>query len=140
MDAHKASVYYGLMEASKHKYLTVISAGPLVIVRLPLPNPPWRRLLAACTATMRQHGMKRKDITAIEHLAMDDYEAHLRASQPKWARKLPLLPGDLHYLQENEEVLPKIRAAFEGDGEHFAKFWLYDWKDDGLVLARRPTQ
>jgi hypothetical protein len=49
------------------KYLHVLSAGPLIIVRVPDPMPPWRAgVLKACTGLMREHGLHQKDISSIE--------------------------------------------------------------------------
>ena len=102
----------------KH-YLLVVSPGPPMIFRVPWPMPPWRSgVLRAATAVMRAHGLRQKDIHALEGLV--PYPAEREAK-------------DL-------ELVARADAAYEGAADRLAGFWLYDWKGDAFKLARSATE
>ena len=56
------------------RYLNVISTGPLMILRLPEPEPPWRQVLKAFGAVKREHKLRWKDVFGLERMrpGMDD--------------------------------------------------------------------
>jgi hypothetical protein len=99
-----------------YQYLHVLSLAPLIIIRVPLTGPAggrryvmqWRALLRSLTPIMKDHGLRRRDISSIENLAHADE------------------PSDV-------EQYAAVGAAFDG-GPGFKKFWLYDWQGDGFVL------
>jgi hypothetical protein len=93
------------------RYLHVLSGGPLIIVRLPEPEPRWRDILRACTGVMREHGLMQKDISGIE--------AHDAGSTPA----------------KSAAFRQKLETAFAG-GPEVGKFWLYEWRGDRFVLVR----
>lgn len=94
-------------------YCTVISAGPLVILRMPSEAVRWRELLPAINAVMRGHDTKAKDIHAVEGLADPD-------------------------TPETVDAIALLEAAFAGDPERFAAFNLHKWDDESrqFTLAR----
>jgi hypothetical protein len=104
------------VNAEKARYLSVISPGPLVIVRVPEPTPAWRRcILRALTDVMRVHGLRQKDISRIDVLWSDeDVDTHDQA-----------------------DLRERLEDAFDG-GVRFKDFWLYDWKDNWFVCVREP--
>lgn len=48
------------------RYLNVISTGPLIILRLPEPEPSWRQVLKAFAPVKREHKLRWKDVFALE--------------------------------------------------------------------------
>jgi len=56
------------------RYLNVISTGPLMILRLPEPEPSWRQVLKAFAPVKRGHKLRWKDVFALEqpHADMAD--------------------------------------------------------------------
>lgn len=121
-------------------YKTLISPGPLIIVRLPLRGRPgkrrypmrWRDIAKAAGDVMRAHGLRAKDLSAIDHIVSaedwdpdpDDFYAQ---------RDAALIP-------EHRDTAIRVDAAFDGDPERFRKFWLYDWRDGTFVLVREPSE
>ncbi len=99
-------------------YMHVLSVGPLIVVRVPWPMPPWRKaILPAVTKLMQAHGLKLRDVSAIEGAVArpDQTEKELEngaADRAKWDR------------------------AFDGDVTVFVGFKLYDWRDGAFVLVR----
>jgi hypothetical protein len=49
-------------------YLNVISNGPLILLRTTWPMPRWRGVIRAITAVMRAHGLRAKDVSAVDGL------------------------------------------------------------------------
>lgn len=99
-----------------HQYLTVISrGGPLIIVRVPWPMPPWRKaVMSAMTRVMHSYGLKKKDIH--------------------------FLDGQLDMSKADDENRHNLEAAFNGDEDRYAKFDLYDLKGTEFVLVRKGRQ
>jgi len=112
-------------------YLNVISAGPLIIVRLPWPRRVrWRDVLKALTALMAEHGYRQKDISAVEgmtHYAPDDTPRKVF----RWNEKVAA---------EDAALRERLAAAFAGDSRILPRFWLYDWDGTEFVLARPAAQ
>jgi len=102
-----------------HWYVTVISSGPLVIVRLPWPSLFRKTELKAYTELMKVHGRKQRDIVALEGLTISPKD---RAD----AAKIDRLG---YYEKQYDELVPKLDAVFAG-GPGFEKFWLYAWEGD----------
>jgi len=96
------------------RYLHVLSSGPLIIVRLPEVEPRWRDILKSCTGLMREHGLRQKDVSAIESVDAGSTEA------------------------EAADFRRRMEAAFSGGGG-FEKFWLYEWRGSGFALVRRAA-
>lgn len=103
----------------KYVYISVINAGPLIIARAPDPMPKFRLILKGLTAVMNVHGLKQKDIYAVEGMLPD--------STVRWSDK------DL-------EKLDRLKRAFARRRGFYPKFWLYDWRDGAFALARKPTE
>lgn len=89
------------------RHLNVYSPGPLIIIRLPAPEPRWRAVLRALTDVMRSHGFRQKDISGIDAVGLEDADS-------------------------NEG----LARAFTGDPVPYAGFWLYVWRDDTFVKVR----
>lgn len=104
---------------TQRHYMTVLSPGPLVIVRVPLPMPRWREILRESTTLMRSHGLRQKDISAFDGM-------------------VPIDPADRE--QKDRDLIERIDAAYAGDVDKFPRFWLYDWQDGAFRLARPPTE
>lgn len=96
------------------RYLHVLSGGPLIIVRLPDSEPRWRDILKACMGLMREHGLRGKDISAIESVDAGSTEA------------------------EAADFRKSLEAAFAG-GREVEKFWLYEWRESSFALVRRAV-
>ena len=94
------------------RYLHVLSVGPMIIVRLPVPEPEWRDILKACTGLMREHGLHQKDISAIE-----SYDAGARPAEAVAFKQ-------------------RLESAFAG-GPEVGHFWLYEYHDSSFVLVRQ---
>jgi hypothetical protein len=103
----------------QHHYMTVISPGPLMIVRVPWPMPRWRELLRASTTLMRAHGLRQKDISAFDGMVPSD-------------------PTDRE--AKDWDLASRLDAAYAGATDKFPRFWLYDWRDGSFRLARAPTE
>jgi hypothetical protein len=104
--------------------MTVISAGPLIIVRVPTDREPaWRKILKALTVVMREHGLKRKDISGIEGVFPREE------------------PESIFPEKDVSKERSRLDAAFNG-GSRYASFWLYTWNRRGekFVLARKPVE
>lgn len=96
------------------KYVNIVTPGPFIFARWPNPTPkPWRRVLSALTPVMQSHGLRQKDIVAIESVDPD------------------YTPGEAAFQAT-------LDAAFAGDPSRLMKFWLYDWVDGKFVLVREP--
>jgi hypothetical protein len=100
-------------------YMTVISSGPLVIARVPLPMPRWRDILRASTTLMRAHGLRQKDISAFDGM-------------------VPIDPANRD--QKDQDLIARVDAAYAGDVDKFPRFWLYDWQAGAFQLARPPVE
>jgi len=102
---------------NQHHYMTVISPGPLMIVRVPWPRPLWRHTMRAMTAVMRDHGMRQKDLHQLDGMVPED----------------PLDRDD-----KDHAFAARLDAAFDGTGATvlLPKFWLYDWRDGAFKLVR----
>jgi len=111
------------------RYLSIISEGPLMIVRVPYTRRmrrdgtfsdrsamPWRHVIRALTAVMRSHGRRLKDVYAVEAMGPED-------DTPK-------------FKTEWEATQARLEAAFNGDRTILPAFWLYDWRNDAFVLVR----
>lgn len=102
-------------------FCTVISQGPLVIVRLPEEPQPWRILIRELArALKRDHGVLGREIHTLEGLA-------------------GMPPGeDLH---EEPGTLARLESAYSGNPEPFARFKFYGWDSDTqkIVLIRENS-
>jgi hypothetical protein len=96
----------------KH-YLTVISHGPLMILRVPYPMPHWRSILKAMTTVMHSHGLRQKDIVALEGMVS--------------------FPEDRP--EGDNIVAARLDDAFAG-GNGFAPFMLYEWEGEAFKKVR----
>ena len=101
-------------EADGCRYLLLVS--PLMAyVRLPTARtlkPRWRDVLTQLSLVMKVHGLKRKDIYALE-------------------------PSDAGMRTEEVSLhLSRLDSAFEGDHQILPAFHLYDWRAGEFVLAR----
>jgi hypothetical protein len=118
-------------ETFRH-YMTVISEGPLMIVRAPYVRRlrrdgevsirsamPWRDLLKALTFVMRSHGLRLKDVYAVEGMGP---AAETPEFEARW-----------------EVERARLDVAFCGGLTILPNFWLYEWKDGAFVLVRDPT-
>lgn len=99
--------------------MTVISPGPLMIVRVPWPMTPWHKILRASTTLMRAHGLRQKDISTFDGM-------------------VPIDPADRD--PKDRDLISRVDAAFVGDSDKFPRFWLYDWQDGAFQLARPPME
>jgi hypothetical protein len=110
-------------------YSTIISNGPLMIVCRPYtrqkrrngsiserPTMPWRHVLKAITVVMRSHGLKLKDVYAVEGMGP-------AAETPK-------------FKVQWETERTRLEAAFGGDPSILPDFWLYEWSENGFKLIR----
>lgn len=100
-----------------HHYLTVVSTGPLVILRTPWPTPkPWRAFAQKVVTMMRvEHKVKRAEVFAIE--------AFLASPDEQWRG-------------EDCERAAKLDAAFAGDASVMLDFGLYDFVDGEVKKVR----
>ena len=132
-------VCYGrvVKTVSEYQYLLVISPGPLVMVRVPIAGKRgrrkhtmrWRELLKAATAVMREHGLRRRDISSIEnYVTPDEWDPDPETEYPSKNRA--------QLRSEALERYRKIGRAFD-DGIGFEKFFFYDWHDGTFNLVRR---
>ena len=96
------------------KYLNVISSGPLIYARIPIPSPRWSVVMRALTEVMRTYGLRQKDIFSVE--SMTGIETG-----------------------ETARTVQRLDAAFSGDADILPKFALYDWRGDRFVLLRAAT-
>ena len=105
----------------KVHYMTVNSKGPLMIIRTPFPLPKWRAVVQAVTPVLRDHGLRRKDLNALDGLTPfpDDKEA---------------------WTDEAKKFAERVDAGFAGAKDKVPAFWLYDWKDGEFVLVRKPIK
>lgn len=105
-------------EIRNRHYLTVISPGRLIIVRVPYPMPtPWRsRVVAPLTPLMTEQGLRAKDIYRIEGTIA--------------------YPDDPSWESDDQETSEKLDQAFDQNAPFFLRFWLYDWTENGYVLVR----
>jgi hypothetical protein len=101
----------------KH-YLIVVGDGPLMILRVPWPMPRWSRILRASTAVMRSHGLRQKDIVALDGLVA--YPADRTA--------------------EDRSLVARVDAGYAGAKDKMPDFWLYDWRRDAFKLVRAATE
>ena len=110
---------------TQRHYMTVISPGPLMIVRVPWPMPRWRSILRASTTLMRAFGLRQKDISAFDGM-------------------VPIDPADRD--PKDWDLIARVDAAYTGDPDKFPRFWLYDWQDAAsrqdaaFRLVRPPTE
>lgn len=107
---------------TQRHYMTVISPGPLMIVRVPLPMPRWRAILRAMTVVMRAHGLRQKDISEFDGMVSID-------------------PADRD--PKDWDLITRVDAAYAGATDKFPRFWLYDWsgfKGGHFKLVRPPTE
>ncbi len=118
-----------------HQYVVVLNQGsPLILVRMPLKGKPGNLRTAtkraararALTKLMREHGMRQRDVLALDN-----------ASHPDSFGDDPMLHGAATRAEARAHHEKLDRAFAEGTG--FADFWLYDWHEEhGFVLVRRP--
>lgn len=98
-------------------FCTVVSSGPLVIVRMPEHHVRWSTVRREIHAMMRrEHGIRAKDIHAVEALA-----------------------GDVDGDTDGGETAEICRRAFAGDRMTLAAFDLQAW-DDGAGGFRRARE
>lgn len=98
------------------RYMNVLSCGPLIVVRTPWPQPKWKTILFALTKVMRSHGLRQKDISAVEGYDREYEEKHS--------------PGFMACLDE----------VFAGSSSRLPAFYFYDWRDESFVLVRGPVE
>ena len=104
----------------KH-YMTVISSGPLIIVRVPWPMPRWRSIMRAMTAVMQSHGLRQKDISELDGVVASLDQDQTDADRAFRAR---------------------LEAAYAGAADKVPGFLLYDWsgfKGGHFKLVRAAT-
>ena len=111
--------------APAHHFLTIISHGPLVIVRLPLlpgnkTPTPWRGVLKALTGVMASYGLKQKDISSIEGLF-----------------PFPDAVDAARTVYHQERI--NLEDAFAGNRERYKRFDLWDWQDGAFKPVRLVT-
>jgi hypothetical protein len=102
--------------------MSVISPGPLMIVRVPWPMPRWRTIMQAMTGVMRSHRLRQKDIHALDGMAAVD-------------------PVDRN--DHDRELIARLEEAYNGSADRFPRFWLYQWsgfKGGSFRLARPPVE
>lgn len=97
-------------------YMSVISPGPLVIIRTPFPLPRWKDIVKAITPVMQSHNLRQKDISEIEGL---------------------IPHPDSSFNDEEMRFAERLDAAFEGDPSILPEFWLYDWVKGKFVPVRK---
>lgn len=102
-----------------YHYLSVITPGPLIVVRVPFPMPRWRDVLKAATPIMQSFGYRQKDISSIEGL-------------------LPR-PDEEDYAERDLQFAARVERAFAGDPTCLPPFHLFDWRDGEFVLVREAA-
>ena len=102
----------------KH-YMSITSPGPLMIVRVPWPMPRWREIMRATTAVMRSHGLRQKDIWALDGLV---------EANPK------------ERTEESRQLATRLDRGYDGLGSVLPGFHLYDWQDGVFKLSRGATE
>lgn len=119
------------------QYIVVLSAGPLIMVRIPMKGKPGYRRRAisaaaqsrALTQVMRVHGLKQKDISGLDgHLHPDDWDP---LAENFWRKEKSRVEADARRAE--------LEKAFCGEGNAAREFWLYDWSGEGFVLVREPV-
>lgn len=123
-------------------YKFLLSSGPLIVVRLPLKGRPgrrtytarWRDIVQAAGAVLREHGMRAKDLHAIDHhVSAEDWDPDPKDWYPsKTSRE--------EHMADLRADAAHADAAFAGAPEWLRAFYLYDWQDGAFVLVRRPTE
>lgn len=99
-------------------YLLVVNTGPLVILQAPAEFLRWDTHRAAILRMMRrEHGVKAKDVHAVEGLAGS-----------------PDGPG----ADDDREALGKLKDTFSGIRHGFAAFHLYTWDGTDYQPLREP--
>ena len=106
------------MSDQKH-YLLVLSHGPLMILRVPWPMPRWRKILRATTGVMHVHGLRQKDVLALDGMVASD----------------PALRDE-----KDRSFAARVDKGFDGDKNVVPRFWLYDWVGDEFKLARAALE
>lgn len=101
----------------RYHYLLVVSPGPLMILRVPWPMPPWRSILRASTAVMRSHGLRQKDIHSLDGL----------------------VPYPEDRTAEDHNMAKRADEGYEGAWDALRKFWLYDWQGGAFKLCRAAS-
>lgn len=122
----------GQRTPSWNQYCTVISHGPLVIVRMPDEYMRWTVVRKAVFDFMREsYGVKAQDIVAIEGLAgMRPPKFRSKSDAEMWTM------WNRKYLEDDKITLPKIEKAFAGDTTLFSAFNLWAWNGKGFTLVR----
>lgn len=103
------------------RILSVISPGPLILAEVP-QRIPVRKMRPYYTALMRSHGLRQRDISALEWM-----------SGPEW------FGPDAHpiYIASAEKLSAAWGAAVDGDAARLPRFWLYCCTaPEGFVLLR----
>lgn len=121
------------------QYAMVISAGPLVMIRIPVKGKRGRRKNAipaklwrpALTRLMARFGMRQKDISEVDNASHpDDWDP-----DPKdfWAmRYADRRPG-------HEQAALNFDAAYEG-APKLPNVWLFAWDGQDFALVRPPLE
>jgi hypothetical protein len=117
-------------------YITVISDGPLMIMRVPAkgrrgrrkPEPQGRLILQAVRAVLREHGFAARSLYGLEAYAHPD--VFDPAPDNFWSRPKTR--------EEELRAYQRAGEAFAGDYAILPTFLLYDWHagDRAFVLAR----
>lgn len=100
-------------------YCTVISTGPLVVVRMPEKFVPWTTIRKEIMASIRRtHGIRAKGVHAIEALA-----------------------GEIGGDRDGGKAREAYDRAFNGDATVLQAFALHAWRDDlaGFEMIRKAT-
>lgn len=114
-------------------YFALISCGPLIVVKLPLKGisgdrtvaPAWREVLKAAGEVLRQHGFKKRDLSAIDPISHpDDFEDSARSPD---------------YQAKGRQYHELCAQAFSGSDAALQGFWLYAWNGTKFELARKPV-
>ena len=111
---------------------------PFIIVRVPVEGrAPWHSILKALTPVMRSHGLRQKDMSAIEPLVYF-HEIPLGCTGDEIRKGAYTSLNKLN--EEMAEFERRVKKAYEGDETCVPNFHLYDWQDGGFKLVRKATK
>jgi hypothetical protein len=107
--------------------LNIVTPGPLILADM-TERPPLRVRNPHLTALMRSHGLRQRDVSALEYLSGDEWFGEESGCHPLHA-------------EDAARINAAFEAAINGDIERLAKFHLYRYTmQDGFILLRAPTR